>query len=410
MATQVFPILRVPDSKILGFFEELVKRYGFTYQSLLVTGSDANVPLNDGLIDRLKTGTTYSLSTVQAVRNNQATIRFERNIDQNRLLADRITLTNNSNALTYLDAATLDQFIQSQFPRLDAGSILAGDPETLRNIISSHQQIVVRLEESLEQISRKFAEEGLRLRKESDDFHRKTQEEFDKKEQELKQVFSAKEVLLAEREKRIDDRDHIHARREIRKDIKGQLEALSKEFKLTRDTRVLRTPIHAVVIGSLGLLCVGIWLFSQGVNPSNPQTYFLLIKPGLMTIAALGLLTWYIRWLNRWFDQHADAEFYLKQFSLDVERASWVVESAMEWNADPDTGGMPDILLKSFTHNLFARTNNVQRDEMHPADYLVSALMGNASRAKWKIGDAELDFGKSALKRGAKAVAPGDAS
>jgi hypothetical protein len=29
---------------------------------------------------------------------------------------------------------------------------------------------------------------------------------------------------------------------------------------------------------------------------------------------------------------HASAEFLLKQFELDIDRASWVVETAMEWH------------------------------------------------------------------------------
>ena len=31
------------------------------------------------------------------------------------------------------------------------------------------------------------------------------------------------------------------------------------------------------------------------------------------------------------FEQHAQTEFQLKQFELDMERASWIVETSLEW-------------------------------------------------------------------------------
>jgi hypothetical protein len=50
---------------------------------------------------------------------------------------------------------------------------------------------------------------------------------------------------------------------------------------------------------------------------------------------------------------HASAEFLLKQFELDIDRASWVVETAMEWHRDQQAE-IPAPLLEGITRNLFS--------------------------------------------------------
>lgn len=99
--------------------------------------------------------------------------------------------------------------------------------------------------------------------------------------------------------------------------------------------------------------------------------------------------------MNRWFEQHASAEFLLKQFELDIDRASWVVESAMEWRRDQQAE-IPAPLLEGITRNLFAdRTDPASAHSA--ADDLASALVGNASQLKLRLGENELNFDRKGL-------------
>jgi hypothetical protein len=93
--------------------------------------------------------------------------------------------------------------------------------------------------------------------------------------------------------------------------------------------------------------------------------YILFAKISFLSLAVIGIVAWYLRWLNRWFEQHAAAEFNLKQFELDVDRASWVVETSMEWRAS-EHGVIPSHLLDSITRNLFSR-HQAQEDASWPA-------------------------------------------
>lgn len=99
--------------------------------------------------------------------------------------------------------------------------------------------------------------------------------------------------------------------------------------------------------------------------------------------------------MNRWFEQHASAEFLLKQFELDIDRASWVVETAMEWRRDQNAE-IPTSLLEGITRNLFADGGDSAQAHS-AADDLASALVGNASQLKVKLGNNELNFDRKGL-------------
>jgi hypothetical protein len=228
--------------------------------------------------------------------------------------------------------------------------------------------------------------------------------------EELEQSYSQKLATLEEQKreleeekKRLDDRANTHARRDLREKLKKELENRTEDFSVTTETNKLRKPIHAACLAGLISLAIAISFSSywavQALNMQLPTLILLLslAKPFGLSIAALGLLAYYIRWMNRWFDRHAEAEFKLRQFSLDIDRASWVIESTLEWRQS-GAGRIPTVLLKSITHNLFVHPNE-EKDEMHPGDYLASAIMGNAKQLKFGLGGAEVEMSGKDLRK-----------
>jgi hypothetical protein len=134
---------------------------------------------------------------------------------------------------------------------------------------------------------------------------------------------------LEARRKELDDRDYMHARRGIRNDLRELIKAREQKFSLT-GTRRLRRPVHVAMILLLaGLLVVnGIYLkeiANLDIASSSIQVLLWAFgKQSIAVIAFIATLLFYVRWMNRWFEQHAAAEFLLKQFELDIDRASWV--------------------------------------------------------------------------------------
>lgn len=81
-----------------------------------------------------------------------------------------------------------------------------------------------------------------------------------------------------------------------------------------------------------------------------------------------------------------------------MERASWIVETSLEWN-DAKNDKIPAELLESLTKNIFREQSDKVERLVHPADQLASALMGSASMIRLKAGDSELEIDPKKLQK-----------
>jgi len=122
------------------------------------------------------------------------------------------------------------------------------------------------------------------------------------------------------------------------------------------------------------------------------------IKQAVYSAGAIGSVIFMIRWMNRWFELHSQSEFELKHFELDMERASWLVETSLEWK-DAKGTAIPPELLESLSSNLFSKEKEKIDPLHHPADQLASALMGSASTVKLKAGDSSIEIDPKKLAK-----------
>jgi hypothetical protein len=218
---------------------------------------------------------------------------------------------------------------------------------------------------------------------------------------------AAREKALEERLAEVDDRDNTHARRELRKDLQAEIKTRSASFRLSTETQKLRNPITAVFGVLITLLVFGaVWYgreFADLVKNKTTETWLLAfvgIKQAAFSIATVATSYFYIRWLNRWSETHSAAEFELRRLQLDVDRASWVVETAFEWKSSQD-GELPKELLQSITRGLFEGDRNQPSEMTSPADELASALLGSASKVTLKSGEtnATVEIDGKGLKK-----------
>lgn len=217
--------------------------------------------------------------------------------------------------------------------------------------------------------------------------------EFETKRDELASQERALQAQLAE----VDARAARHARRKIREDLKAELAARATKFELTSGTRALRAPITAVTLSILGVLfCALLWGIATALN-HKLNDVATNVRLAAISFGFVSTLVFYLRWQNRWFEQHAQEEFRLKRMALDVDRASWVVEMAMEWK-DEKGAELPTELLTRLSAHLFEQ-GTTREEALHPADQLASALLGSAAELS-----VELPGGKGALKLDRKSM------
>lgn len=277
--------------------------------------------------------------------------------------------------------------------------------------------------------------EGLsqRLIEDNEAYRRDTDAACIKKETAMHEVVQKKEVALEkekgrlyaevdkrkkeleERENQLDDRNNTHVRRQLRNDMKGVLEKRSKDFRLTAATVKKRVPIHVLFIFLIAVLasCMVLVVFPnmQSTTESNvmenetkTETTFQIVNFMRLPMLSLTLVVtviFYIRWIDRWAEKHADEEFHLKRLDLDIDRASWLVEMAMEWQEEKGTT-LPRELLDRLSYNLFSHVGNAEYTE-HPYEQLIKSILSVSAEARIPIpGGGEIKVDKKGMRSLAK--------
>jgi uncharacterized membrane protein YciS (DUF1049 family) len=196
----------------------------------------------------------------------------------------------------------------------------------------------------------------------------------------------------------------------LRKDLQSEIKSRQTAFNLTEGTKKLRLPIHIVCVVIILILFTIAYMQGEQLitiftlpaethaQPSSSILIMMVLKSIGITVSAIGFTIFYIKWMNNWLEQHSLAEFQLKQFQLDVDRASWAVETALAWKSEVKDV-IPSTLLESITRNLFDNAGKLTETPLHPADQLASALLGTASSVRLKAGDAEIELDGKKLKK-----------
>lgn len=287
---------------------------------------------------------------------------------------------------------------------------------------------------------------------EIDEKRAKLESEFDAKASVLDAQLQAREAALEERasrldeeRKRIDDSDNTTARRQIRERMLEDVKLRTERFGVSDATVAKRQPVRFAMLLAIATL-VTLTVFASteilqndaaiasvtaqgaggpsqaGTHPepptSAPSTAASATKPSttskaaatssaadslinhrwvlwfrltLVSLGMAGMLLYYIRWENSWAQRHADAEFNLQQFHVDVNRANWIIESCLEWKKST-ASDIPPELLASMSRGLFSYQDRDSTQVLHPADELASALFGAASKVRLKSGDSEVEL------------------
>lgn len=208
---------------------------------------------------------------------------------------------------------------------------------------------------------------------------------------------------LQKQKEALDDKSNTHARREIRRDILKEIKARQTEFSLTKGTNKLRAPVALGMVILIAffifmVIYTSVELFKVIQSDDMRKIILVTAKQLLYSGGTVGSIIFAIRWLNRWFELHMQSEFALKQFELDMERASWLVETNLEWKDSKGTT-MPTDLLKSLSKNLFENQQEKPESVSHPVDQLASALIGSASTIRLKAGDSLLEIDPKKLAK-----------
>lgn len=205
------------------------------------------------------------------------------------------------------------------------------------------------------------------------------------------------------RKKELDDRGHMHARRQLRADITEALRTrlekpgVSRQATSLRFSVVLVALIGATVFGAAAAIAIPD--LHQAYSNGTPNIFvigFASARFAVPAAAAAGLLFYVLGWLRKIHTEDVQSERDLERYRYDLDRASWVIETILEAQGK-EGGTVPPEWTAGVTHGLFARgtSGNEDRDA---ADALGS-LLNFAAKAEFGPSGPRIEFTKRDLRR-----------
>ena len=112
-----------------------------------------------------------------------------------------------------------------------------------------------------------------------------------------------------------------------------------------------------------------LWKILRADQPP-PSLFFPLAASSVTLVTTF---VYYLKWNDRWFREHADAEFNAKRYKADILRASWIAELVGEWERENPNRELPAQLVEAFARNLFRDIGSSSVNE-HPLDELMGLM------------------------------------
>lgn len=239
-----------------------------------------------------------------------------------------------------------------------------------------------------EELEKQYIEKQKTLDATYSERDRRRDEDYSQKLKDL----DAKEVELKKIRAELDERENRQARRDIYKELKSKIAQRNIKFELTEGTRGLRGNVSKFTIFLLVVFGLGFAIcFYRNVVSDPQQINWLTVGSQIaLGLIFVGVATFFIRWNHQWFQRHADEEFRLKRLDLDIDRADWLVELAMEWKNITKSEISPDLIDK-LSRSMFT-TEDGKDIDIHPLETLLSSVLG-------KDGEINILPGKFSLRR-----------
>lgn len=406
MSSVVFSIVPGTDREYVDTFLKLRTDKAFDFEKVTL-GHLSDLPAGDlatnkGIQDVLDQG-VRSFPNLTFRAGNGSSVSIQRPTDQSTLF-DKVSV-NRPDRMDQVQFAQLVAVVQRHLKPsgvLDIGNLLG--PATTKHF-EAREIALARLEEMASNLLNEMETARREREREFHNKERELNEQYERRRAELDDQVKRRQEQLDQRaaelealRKELDDRAAKHARRQHYKDIKTKFEAWGQKFNVTAGTTGLRQTVYwftVLLLAAFGSLAL--WFLFQSLNEQDTARFVAaVVKQVAFTVLFVSTAFFFIRWNNQWFMRHAEEEFRLKRMELDIDRASWFVEMAFEWQ-DEKGEAIPLELIERLTHGLFADGGGDRAVE--PADSLLQALLG-AARFKVKLGDGtEVEYDRKGIER-----------
>ncbi|MGQ2903799.1 MAG: hypothetical protein ACT6RL_05060 [Neoaquamicrobium sediminum] len=220
---------------------------------------------------------------------------------------------------------------------------------------------------------------------------------------------------LEAREKQLDDRDHIHARRELRTHITDAIAEQLKGDLVPRKASAMRwSVLGLLLLGAAGLGITSAWslyefgqlIYLGSLREASGDViaqrayamaqleaggHWLVLARGFISATiAIGFLLYAISWLKALYHDEVKTRRELQRYATDLSRASWAIETIMEAKASGDVV-IPDAVMTGVTRNLFETPGTGKASNETSANALAE-LLRTSGKARFGPNGAEFEL------------------
>ena len=340
------------------------------------------------------------------------TVEITRTVDQSDKtltgFQDTLCVTPGAKYTNANGVVRLIKRIREEFKPVDQRDFLDYLKEEDRSFYHAREKSSRDLKKLLEESFQKLYELTTIRSEQVESERRKLYSEHEQRQNELKVEYAgrmkeiaARESELAKLKDELDDRQSMHVRRELLKEMRDILSERAKKFELTQETQRRRLPTFVGYLFVMLLLATvtGFFIFwdFKSTSGTGQLSGWLIARQIVFGASFAAVTAFFLKWTSQWASRHAEEEFGLKRLELDILRASWVVEHALEWQALKE-GEIPKDLIDRLSSHLFSSKSS-KEDGATASETLADALLGNAASLKLKAGDNEIVLDHKGLKR-----------
>ncbi|MER8464180.1 hypothetical protein [Mesorhizobium sp. M1396] len=427
MADYTFDVPRARTRDIFRFFVEVGRLMGAPSFSITEIGAPGatTVALSDdtGLTEN-GFSTSQLFSVFQAsVGVQNISLSLSRPASEKDALSDRIHFSNNESVKSFSieKVRRINELVSETFlPGWEPVIGLFHNQKAFTNLMKSHQTLLGQLQSTTVGITEQLTAARLALETEFAERRSLLESEMlsrsnklDEASAQLQHEIAHREEALLQRTKELDDRDHIHARRKLREDITKGIETRLANAIVPMRTSLIGWVVFAISLGVAGFLgwvsvtslveyvAIAQAAAIKSLNPVSEftiqQGWFLLGRGAITGALSVAFLVYAITWLKSIYHADVRAQRELERYSIDLNRASWAVETIME--AKKDGGTIPDILVAGVSRNLF--DGGAGKESSAQSDGLGSLLRASA-KARISTNGAEFEINSRGANRLAK--------
>jgi hypothetical protein len=257
------------------------------------------------------------------------------------------------------------------------------------------------------------------------DARRDADKEFSAKRQELDEAKVVSEKLLADRteaelaeigqqradlvekQKEFDDSNYMFARRQLRERMSDDIKDRVSRSLVPRRSLVASIAIMLLCVGGAmgaGLLAYeSLEAFRVAVVPDSRNNavnqwviWMLAIRGAVGSAVAIAFVWYLIAWLRRTYNEDVRVSHELQRYALDLNRASWVIETAMEMTTK-EGASLPDRWIEGACHGLFQ--GEISKDADVSSLAALSAVMGMAPEVTVGPTGTTMNFKPSQIRK-----------